>query len=158
MSYTLQEHCFFLSLNILIFFVHSLFLITFHFGIILNARTEKWQKEYKELFFFSFIYLARNFCIPFTQIQPLLTFCPVYFISLSLSISTYTCIYYFFSKPWISWRHYAPLPRMLQGVIPKNKDILLCNHITLIKVMKFNTETKLLLNPQSLFHFCQLSQ
>lgn len=35
--------------------------------------------------------------------------------------------------------HCVPLPKMLQDVIPKNKDILSCNHSTLIKVRKFES-------------------
>ena len=101
---------------------------------------------------------TRNSFIPFIQIQPLLIFCSIY-LSVTLLLFIFMFIFFLFShKPLVSWRSYSPLLKMVQSVIPKNKDILLCNHGMLIKVRKLTTVIKLLFNPQSLFHFCQLSQ
>lgn len=81
---------------------------------------------------------------PFTQILPLLTFCPIFFI-------TQTHLR-------LSCTHHSPLPQMLLCVFPKNKAVLLHNPGAVINFSKFNIDAILLSNLPSEFQICLLTQ
>lgn len=74
------------------------------------------------------------------------------------SFSTYMHRCFFLDHLGISFRQDALLPLNVKCVFPRNKDILLHNHSTSNKNRNFKINTILILiNPQSISKFCQLS-
>ena len=135
-SYTMQEHCFsHFPWHSLTFFYTFIVFDNFSFWYNFKCRHRKAVET-----------------VQGTLLYPLSRFNHCWYFALSVYF------YMHIPPPPPPTTYLETFSQKCWGVICDKKDILLCNHSTPIKVRKFIIATKLLFNPQSLFHFCHLSQ